>query len=131
MGTLRSEISEDLADLIEGDFGVPVELVDPDGNVIKSPVWSSEAVLFGQVLYDRVLMDPQTGAAVLSTRVTVTLRRASLPRIPSARERWVVRVPSGPEETEISVSYLLSQARKGGKSGGYIVLELTLIKDQL
>ena len=52
MPNLRELAESDLGTTLEGDFALPVELIDPDG--VKQS-------LVGQVLYDTVEFNPETG----------------------------------------------------------------------
>ena len=52
MVNLRELAESDLAISLEGDFGLPVELIDPDGVKYDS--------VNGQILYDQVRADPAT-----------------------------------------------------------------------
>lgn len=131
MGSLRSLMESDLSTLIEGDFGLPVQLISPDGVEQVYSVNDPESLLMGQVVYDhvRIPQRPIVGGVVYSSRVCVALRISSLLRVPQAREKWVVKIPSTPSEDGAMVSYVMTEAKRGGASGGYILLTLTRLKD--
>ncbi len=120
MVNLRKEIEEDLSFTLEGeDFGLPVELIGPDG--LKQSVT-------GQVLFDTVRTDPETGQPVLTGNPVVTVRRSSLSPIPgdTPGEVWQVRIPGRPDPDADLVDYVASpvHANTGGASIGFLTLHL-------
>lgn len=119
MVNLRELAETDLAVTLEGDFGLPVELVSPDGAV--------QTGLQGQILYDTVSVNPETMEEVIVNDPIVTLRRSSLARVPKAGERWVVKIPTSPSLTTPVESFVLSNVSPpaGGASIGFIKLYLT------
>ena len=111
----------DRADLefsLEGEWGLPVELVSPAGFEYTG--------LTGQVLYDTVREDPATGAQYVDHNPVVTLRVSSLDRVPVSGESWAVRIPTTPSTTDSLVTYYLERASEDGRSIGFIRLYLTL-----
>lgn len=120
MVNLRELVEEDLAVSLEGDFGLPVELIDPDGVKYDG--------IMGQVLFDVETVNPETLEVAVTERI-VNLRRSSLTRIPKDGERWVVRLPVIPSTTAPLEDFVLSEDRatKGGASIGFIHLEPTRI----
>lgn len=121
MPNLRELIASDLGTTLEGDFALPVELIDPDG---------AEQSLVGQVLYDTTTLDPDTGEPVTVSNPIVSLRRSSLNRIPLAGESWVVRIPTTPSTTAPLEEFLMSKIKPpaGGASIGYIKLYLSRVE---
>jgi len=120
MVNLRELVESDLAVSLEGDFGLPVELIDPDGVKYDG--------IMGQVLFDVETVNPETLEVTVTERI-VNLRRSSLTRIPKDGERWVVRLPVIPSTTAELEDFVLSEDRstKGGASIGFIHLEPTRI----
>lgn len=118
MPNIRELIETDLGTTIEGDFALPVELVAPDG---------SEQTLTGDVRYDTVTADPETGMEIITNEPNVSLRRSSLTKIPVDGENWVVRIPTTPSTTDALEDFFLSKVRPqgGGRSIGFIKLYLT------
>ena len=116
---LRERIEQDLEHTLEGAFGLPVTLIDPDGNT---------ETLTGQVLYDTVVEDPATGARVVINEPVVSLRRTSLSRIPAGGENWAIKIPTTPSTTDDTTTFVLdpSKAPEGGASIGFIRLYLKL-----
>ena len=120
MVNLRELVESDLAVSLEGDFGLPVELIDPDGVKYDG--------IMGQVLFDVETVNPETLEVTVIERI-VNLRRSSLIRVPKDGERWVVRLPVIPSTTADLEDFVLSEDRatSGGGSIGFIHLEPTRI----
>lgn len=116
---LRAQAEADLAVSLEDitGFGLPVELITPDGEVI-------EAV--GQVLYDSTITN-EMGLETIVHKPVVTLRRSSLSRIPLStdRPRWACRIPGTPSPDADLVTYIVETPTEGGGSIGFIRLYLT------
>lgn len=125
MPNLRELAESDLDTTLEGDYGLPVELTDPDG-VIYTTKKDSIDLLMGQILYDTVLVDPATLEQMTVNLPIVSLRRSSLERIPLAGETWHIRIPITPSLTADKVDFLMSKDRApgGGASIGFIKLYL-------
>jgi hypothetical protein len=115
---LREQVEADLAASLENpdDFGLPVVLISPDGEVQE---------LYGQIVYDTKRFDPETGMDIVIHQPVVTLRRSSLARVPQAREKWAVRIPELPSLTAAKTTHAIERAPEGGKSIGFIRLYLT------
>lgn len=112
---LREQAENDLAETLEGEFSLPVELVAPDGSEISAR---------GQVIYDQIKINPSTGEEMIVNEPVITLRRSSLSRVPVAGEKWLIRYPQTPSETSALAQGVLSAARPpdGGASLGVIRL---------
>jgi hypothetical protein len=121
---LRQQAESDLSKTLEGDFGLPVILVDPDGNTITQNL--SLTTLKGQILYSTTRLDPETGEPIIVNNPVVTLRRSSLSRVPAPGERWLVRIPIDPTEGAAIVDFIIDQGRspEGGRDIGFIRLYL-------
>ena len=130
MFNLREQIQKDLGVTLEGVFGLPVELIDPDGNEYttsaNSPDPANPLPLMGQILYDTVGADPETGERVVVNNPIVSLRTTSLTRIPKAGERWAVSIPTTPSTTATKETFVITPTRppEGGASIGFIKLYL-------
>lgn len=122
--TLRAEIEADLAETLEGDFGLPVELVAPDGTRYSKSANDATADLVGQVLYDTTSQDGD-GNTVIDHKPVVTLRRTSLARIPQPGEKWAVEIPIAPTSTATRETFMLERASQDGGSIGFVRLYLT------
>ena len=109
---IRELIETDLETTLEGDFSLPVELIDPDGVVYDD--------LVGQVLYNSIDENE-----VFSGKPVVTLRISSLMRVPVAGENWAVKIPENPSTTDTLVTYILDKPPVHNRSIGYIKLYLT------
>lgn len=109
---IREQIETDLDVTLEGDFGLPIELIDPDGVKYED--------LVGQVLYDSVDENE-----VFSGHPVAVLRISSLTRVPLDGENWSVMIPESPSTTVDLVTYLIDKPVMHGKSIGFIKLYLT------
>jgi hypothetical protein len=121
---LREQIESDLEISLEGDWGLPCELVDPDGNVHNRTV--DDRLLVGQILYNTVGMNPENGEQIISNNPILTLRVSSLERIPAQGEKWIVKIPTIPSTTAPLQNFIidLSKPLEGGASVGFIRLYL-------
>lgn len=126
---LREQVETDLAETLEGDFGLPVELITPDAVIINTRQ-SDGASLRGQVLYNSKDVDVETGLPVVVNNPVVTLRRSSLSRIPAAGEKWIVRIPKDPSLTDTLIDFAIDPSRppEGGQSMGFIKLYLRAVQ---
>ena len=122
MINLREQIESDLKYTLEGEFGLPVELKDPDGNVINTDLNGDPLV--GQILFDYKKFNPDTGEEVIINEPVISLRITSLSRIPKAGEKWQIRIPTSPSSTATLDDYQIDTDRppEGGKSIGFIRL---------
>ena len=127
MVNLRVQANKDLERSMESenDWGLPVVLIDPDGNTIVTKKDSTDR-LSGQVLLNTVEYNPDTGEDIVVNDPVVTLRMASLTRIPENGETWVVKIPQTPDPDSDLVSYLLSpdKAMKFNRSFGFVRMYL-------
>lgn len=126
---LRKQAEADLGISLEKDWGLPVVLISPDGEVIDTNENSDEA-LTGQILYDIVTTNPETGEPVIVNNPIVSLRRSSLSRVPVSGERWVVKIPIDPDPDADLTEFVISKVRppEGGRSIGFIKLFLQKAK---
>ncbi len=113
---LRKLIESDLQYTLEGDYGLPITLIDPDGN---------EQEVMGQVLYETHEFEGENVEIVIVEKPHVTVRRSSLNRIPQPNETWAVKIPKTPDRDAETVTYLFDTPSEGGKSIGFIRLTLT------
>lgn len=119
---LRELAEKDLGRSLEGEWSLPVNLIDPDGARYDG--------LRGQVLFDIVRVNPETGEEVTVQTPVVTLRRSALSRIPAPGENWIVEIPATPSEAAAKVQHVLSPTRppEGGASIGFIRLYLQAVE---
>lgn len=126
--SLRALAEQDLGRSLSGpDWGLPVALTGPDG--IRRTVDTTGAPLRGQVLYDMVRINPETGGRVVVGNPIVTLRRSVLHRVPAPGENWLVEIPVSPVDPAM-VQMVLSPVRppEGGGSIGFIRLYLQRVE---
>ena len=136
MDSLRERAEQDLGVTLEDpkQWGLPVELTGPDGIEIKtsanSPDPENPLLLNGQVLYNTVRVNPETGEQMVTPLPVIVLRRSSLARIPQDGEKWHVKFPKDPSLTAEFEDYILSadSATEGGRSIGFIRLYPTKVE---
>jgi len=107
------------------DWGLPVELIAPDGVEYTKSANDPTEDLKGQVLYDTTIVDPESGLDMIVHKPVVTLRRSSLARIPVAGENWMIRIPEIPDPTATKTLHRIERAPEEGKAIGFIRLYLT------
>lgn len=130
MGVNLRELAENhLSFSLEREWALPVVLIDPDGNTLDTNQNTGEP-LAGQVLYDIVKDNPQTGSPVVINKPVVSLRRSSLARIPKPGEKWFVKIPVDPNRTADLEMFELDKERppEGGRSIGFIRIYLRRVK---
>ena len=115
MPNIRELVESDLGQTLEGEYGLPVELVDPDGN---------EYSLNAQVIYHRQKFNPDTGETITVNEMVVTLRRSSMSRVPEPGENWLLRAPKDPSTTATLENFIITPTRsvEGDRSIGFIRL---------
>lgn len=121
-GDLRRLVETDLVTTLEGDYGLPVELRAPDGTL--------QTGLYGQILYDTIEENPETGERFVVTDPVVTLRRSSLTRVPKDGERWIVRIPLDAALDSPMESFVIDSDRPlaRGRSIGFVRLYLRKVR---
>lgn len=120
---LRAEIEQDLAETLEGDYGLPVVLISPSGVRYSTSANDPTSSLMAQVLYDSASQDAD-GNTVIDSRPVITLRRSSLSVVPQSGERWAVEMPTGPEDDASTATFVVERALEGGRSIGFVRLLL-------
>jgi hypothetical protein len=122
MENLRAAIENDLAESMEGEWKIDVELTDPDGNVQTMSANDPTATLGGQVLYFSQPVDPITGEQTIVNMPVVSLRISSLDRVPANGEKWFIRMPISPVAGAEKVSFVFTgtKAKEHGTDIGFI-----------
>lgn len=130
MANLRALAEKDLGVTLEGDYGMRVNLIAPDG--VKDTTTKDGRPLMGQVLFNIAREGESGGVIGLITVNTpvVSLRRSSLRRVPQPGENWIVEAPESPVPGARMIQYCFSNNRspEGGASVGFIRLYLQLIE---
>jgi hypothetical protein len=93
---LRAQIESDLHESLEGEFGIPVELISPYGEKQIYSKNNPDELLKGQVLFFSRREDPETGETIVIDHPVVTLRISSLNRVPQPGENWFIKMPTSP-----------------------------------
>lgn len=95
------------------------------GTEIK--ILNTSMPLNGQVMYDTIEQDTDTGVDVIMHKPVVTLRRSSLVRIPVQTEKnqWLVSIPITPSQSATKQPYIMDRPSEGGNSIGFIRLYLS------
>lgn len=130
MLNLRALAEKDLAITLEGDWGSDVTLIRPDGERVSTA--RDGRPLRGQVLYNTVRLNPETGERIVSNCPILSLRRSSLERVPTWGENWIIEMPVAPTVGAPTGQYSLSPARppEGGESSGFVRLYLQLVEQE-
>ncbi len=122
---LREHIAtEGLKRSIEGNYGLPVILITPDGIEIETNTDGDQ--LKGQVLYDRDTLDPENGDLISFGETRVTLRKTALSRVPVNGETWYCKIPVNPAFPAVMTDKCLVEGTKAitdGQSMGFITLK--------
>jgi hypothetical protein len=95
------------------------------GSEIK--VLNLDRPLNGQVIYETLEQQTDTGADVIVHKPVVTLRRSSLIRIPlqTDKNQWYVSIPIKPSQSATKQPYIMDRPSEGGDSIGFIRLYLS------
>jgi len=120
---IRTHLATDgLKKMIEGNYGMPVELTDPDG--VEYTTNEDGDTLKGEVLYDREAIDPESGELKTVQEIKVSLRKTALSRIPKSGETWKVAIPLSPALPTVLTTFLLNsdQSIMAGSSIGFVSL---------
>ena len=130
--SLRERTESDLLKSLEGEYGLPVELISPDGEIINISANTGEP-LTGQILYDTVGINPETGEEMIVNNPIVTLRRSSLSRVPAPGATWAVKIPISPSTTADLETFIVDSEHspEGGRSIGFIKLHLIKAQQSL
>jgi len=122
MINLREQIELDLAESIEGEWKMPVELTSPDGVQQILNKNDPTELLGGQVLYFTSRENPVTGETMIVNNPVITLRISSLDRVPQPGEKWYIKIPISPVSGAPKVRFLFSADRttESGTDIGFI-----------
>jgi len=107
---------------LEGNYGSLIELTAPDGETIKTN--EKGLPLKGQVLYDRIGVDPETADEIVVNEISVSLRKSALSRVPESGESWKISFPLDPADPDTLTTHMLTEdhAPIDGGSIGFIKL---------
>lgn len=121
MVNLREQVEQDLGESLEGEWALPVVLIDPDGVKYETSANDATKPLVGQVLYGKREFNPDTGQEVYINTPIVTLRVTSLTRVPANGEKWVIKIPISPSTTAPLIDFIFQgRPLEGGTSLGFI-----------
>lgn len=131
MTNIRYLAESHLKRTLEGEFGLPVILISPEGEVIDTD--NNNDDLTGQILYDTIITDIVTGGEVLDNNPIVTLRLSSLPQVPEAGENWAIKIPIVPNPDAETQTFKLSKSQppEAKRSLGIITLYLEKTSQQV
>lgn len=122
MENLRAQIESDLHDSIEGEFGIPIQLTNPDGDTQIYSKNNPEELLKAQVLYTSRSVDPVTGETIIINQPCVSIRVSSLDRVPADNEKWFIKMPVSPDEGAELLNFIFTttKTREHGFDIGFI-----------
>lgn len=124
MINLRELAESDLKYTLEGDFKLPVVLIDPDGIEYNTSKNDPTAPLVGQIIYDTREENSETGQEIIVHKPVAVLRRSSLERVPIAGEKWIVKIPIVPKFDAPKISFSWEDPDEAGGSIGFIRMYL-------
>jgi hypothetical protein len=127
---LRERAAADATRHLTREWGLPVELIDPEGVTYNTVAGSSE-ILKGQVLYNTTVINPDTGQDVIVSNPRVAIPITHLERVPKNGEKWVVRIPIEPSTTAELKNFVIDYDRSnsGGQALNFIRLYLRESED--
>lgn len=127
MTNLRAVISDDLVQTLEGEYGLPVSLIGPDGQIYSKD--KNGNPLKARIVWGTTRPNLQTGELTKINEPVASLRKASLSRVPKSTETWVVMITDGPQGETASVAWYLDKGRAvdGDDSIGIVRLYLTKV----
>ncbi len=130
MGETRELIEQDLGETLEADFGLPVILTSPDGDVQTKSANDPDQDLQAQVHFDSLVLDPNTGLDMVVDKPVISLRRTSLTIIPVLEDgqNWMVEIPDLPKESSAKSTFRAARVPEHGRSIGFIRLYLEKIE---
>lgn len=123
---LRECVENDLSISLEGDWGLYVELINPDGEIINVNQNTGEK-LKGQVLFGTLETNMETGETLMIQNPNVSLRISSLADYPTKatyKNGWFARIPLTPSLSAPLVTHKIAEAPLGGESIGFLTLFL-------
>ena len=120
--SLRTRAIADLKTQNLRDWPLPVILRSPDGVTYSTDAETGDTLQAVQILYDRRVLNPDTGEEVVVHEPIVVLARSSLARIPAEGENWQIRFPLDPTDPDTLSDYVFTPDRavEGGNSLGLI-----------
>lgn len=107
---------------IEGNYGLPVVLVYLDGVTVDTNEVGD--VLKGQVLYDKLGLDPETGDEIIIDEISISLRKSALSRIPQAGERLYIKFPLDPSQPDVLTAHILTEDRAPADGGSIAFIKV-------
>ena len=124
MMNLRELAVIDLRVLNNRDWGLPIEMISPDGITYDTDAITGEQLKAAQILYDYRKINPDTGEEITVHEPIVSIAKGSLARVPIPGEKWYIRMPIEPSESAAYEKRVLTPIRQpeGGSSLGFIRL---------
>jgi len=121
---LRQTIELDTADTVENDFGLPVILFSNTGNKISTSLNKPGTPLLGQILWDTIDVNPETGGVMIVPKPNITLRASSLSEVPDENNYRLWNVQIWKSLIDHTLKTWAIKIPKHGKSLGTITLFL-------
>lgn len=118
------ELSESLLNLtVEGPFGLPIDLMAPDGSKFSA---------VGQLVFDRIEENPDSGEIIVVVNPVAVLRRSSLDVVPENGQNWHFRMPLTPDRLADKFDFVLDESKSisGGKSLGIIRIYMKFVEQK-
>ena len=121
---LRERQEKDLQTVLEGKWGTPVSVIYPNGEKQEFKAGSTTESLKGQVIYPRLVDDPDTGEQIVLDKYVATLRRTSLDQDINDQNYQSVflQFPITNDTTSPKVTFSIDRPPEGGQTLGTVRL---------
>ena len=122
MSNIRTRAINDLKKQNLKNWSLPIILQDPDGNTYDKDNETGEDLKAVQILYDRIVENPDTGESITVNEPVIVIARSSLLVIPQPGETWSIKFPLDPTDEDTLSNYAFTPDRsiEGGGSLGFI-----------
>jgi len=128
---IQSLAESDLAVTLEGD-GRTIILTSPADVIAHSSNYPT-ATVKGFIRYDSIVENPETGGQMIINKPAISIRRSSLPVLPTEGpndanyyQKWFVHISKSVTDQTLE-HYKIEHPPIQGKSIGFIVLFLTKV----
>ena len=101
----------DLSGVIEGEFGLPVTLITPDGATVDKTVDGKPLTGFVRHSYTDTRQQRGGSEKTIINSPVVKLRLSSLSKMPATGEKWTVGIPESPRADAALSWYILDANR--------------------
>lgn len=122
-GTALNDGSYTVQNITQNKIIVVESIVDESAGATVAMV-NDSLELVGQIIYDTLVDNPETGQEIIVHKPVVTLRRTSLVRIPADGEKWYCEIPIEPKVDAPKYPFIVERPTEDGGAIGFIRLYL-------